>query len=310
MDIKAAAELDTQVCTGDDDVHPRANRFAGTSLPWLAIRPEYRTGTDGLRGVAILAFGVGEEGASWLRKLEASAWFGGLQPNGADLLEAGADSSAGYWMPSTPVAAWTGAAGLGSYTVAPLPRSILATLALPAGATDADAEAAFELVRFLRARRVCGQRPCVLVTSDAEPGVRSEVLHRRLREAGAFLVTPWPGTPVAHLHGFALRAAIEPRDGRLICVDLADHFVTWPSGGAAVLRLCDDMQAAHAALRNDPDRMTSVIHWHVVPGAGQLIALDRLGQHAVSADGASLVLTTAGRIDGTCGTMDLLCPLP
>ena len=117
-----------------------------------------------------------------------------------------------------------------------------------------------------------------------------------------FLLRCYPGSP-------SLRAAIEPHGERLVCVDLADHLAAWPAGDAAILRRCGGMDAAHAALRESPGRMTSVIYWHVAPENADFAALDCLGQEAAAAGGMPSVLTTAEGVDGVRGTVDLLQPL-
>ena len=94
-----------------------------------------------------------------------------------------------------------------------------------------------------------------------------------------------------------------------MCVDLADHLMTWPSGGGASLRLCEGMHAAHAALQENFARVTSTIHWHFLRSQARLIALDQLAQYALSINKKPVVFTNVERIDSTYGSVNLLSPL-
>jgi len=100
--------------------------------------------------------------------------------------------------------------------------------------SDGSGRAFVGLVGALRARRdPRGRKLTVAVTAKTA----SAALVHRLLDLGAFVIRAGSGAAGHHLHHFPLRAAIVPRAGRLICVDLADYLRTWRPGRVATLNV-------------------------------------------------------------------------
>jgi hypothetical protein len=190
-----------------------------------------------LHGVACLLFGVGTAGVDWLARLACSGWFVGLEPRAGDIVAAGGLPHGGWAMPASGASADEGdllTAAEGFFTSVPLPSAWYAAVAIPRGAGLEEWSATLGLVGALRERSdPLGRKLTVIATVDTAPGLASAPFVRRLLDRGAFVVCADPDAPSAsgdHLHHFPLRAAVIPRQGRLICVDLADYLHTWRPG--------------------------------------------------------------------------------
>ena len=306
------------------------------SVAWISARPEYWLPTDGDRtpeildspepglGVACLVFGIGAGGADWIDRLERSEWFAGLEPRPDDLAVAGG-TAAGRW--TVPV----GRAGRGNRTAgeikalvarARLPNAPLATVAVPRGAGSGDLAAALALVSALRQRRdAAGCRTAVIVTVEAGPPPATGAFVRGLLDQGAFMMQAGVDVSDDHIHHFPLRAVMLPRRGRrLVCVDLADHLACWAPGRTADLHVIPSVfdEAARALSRllvlgNATSSQVRALNLHAhcdldAPGIS-LEELDRLATHCrglfLGPDG-DMVFTTADRLDGVTGSVDLL----
>ena len=110
-----------------------------------------------------------------------------------------------------------------------------------------------------------------------------------------------------------------PRQGRLVCVDLADYLLTWRPGRAADLHvLSSDLDAAEQAMRSLPlhDRGGEGVRavnlgFHLAPDVPglSLSEIDRFASRccelALPPDGDA-VFTDTHRLDGRTGSVDLL----
>jgi hypothetical protein len=135
------------------------------------------------------------------------------------------------------------------------------------------------------------------------------VLVRRLRERGAFVVYNSDRTADSdHLHHFPLRATVRPRQGRLICVDLADYLHTWRPGRDGDLHVLPfGLDSCESVGRG----CALNILFHFDPSAPGP-TLDEVDHYAsryreliLESDG-DVVFTTADRLDGRAGSLDLL----
>ena len=300
------------------------------SVAWLSARPEYwpTTPENGApaRGVACLLFGIGAGGAGWLARLVRSDWFAGLEPQAEDLAVAGGLARGGWAGGASGgegrhLAASAAAEAEAIFASAPLPSAWYASVAVPCGAGPAGQSAALGLVGALTERRdPLGRQITVVVTVEAVPGSAQDgAFVRRLLDRGAFVVRGGadPGaTGGDHLHHFPLRAAVIPRRGRLVCVDLADYLHTWRPGRVADLHvLSSDLNAAEPVLRTLPlpGRRSDVmraLNLGFQPGPGQSLSeIDRFASRCCElllAPDGDAVFTDTDRLDGRTGLVDLL----
>ena len=289
------------------------DRVSRSGLSWLAVRSEYarlvRDGVPALDGVGWLLFGTGAHGAGWLDRLSRSAWFAGLEPRPVDL-EHGVDAR-GHWpMPDLDSIADEGdlaTAAAAVFASAPLPPAWCAAVAVTPRIGTAEIATVLGLVEALRARRdPLGRRLTVVVTIDNE-GPSAEALTRRLHDRGAFVIRGSADASGDHLHHYPLRATIQPREGRLICVDLGDFLLTWRPGRGAVLQTLSGNLAAKPGHQGCAVNILFQFDWNAP--SFSLEQIDRLAsalcEQRLSADGDA-VFTTSDRLDGRTGTVDLL----
>ena len=299
---------------------------AAASLAWLSARPEYWPPQPGngapAWGVACLLFGIGARGAGWLARLTRSDWFAGLEPRAEDLAVAGGVARGGWASgASGDEGSHVAAAAEAFFASAPLPSAWYAAVAVPCGIGPAEQSAALGLVGALRKRRdPLGHRITVVVTVEAVPGSKQDgAFVRQLLDRGAFVVRGGASPGAAggdHLHHFPLRAAVIPRRGRLVCVELADYLHTWRPGRVADLHvLLADWDAAEQALRTLPlpsRRSDGVcaLNLGFQPDAGQSLSkIDRFASRCCKqllAPGGDAVFTDTDRLDGRTGLVDLL----
>ena len=340
MKIEAQSNAATNDIPSLDRARPTCADAAGVSLieadptiSWISARPDYwplpdGTGAppslivpDSVLGVMCLIFGVGAGGADWIAHLARSAWFAGLEPRMEDMLGAGG-ASTGCWTISD------GSAGRGRETAAmaeacfaqaPLPDAPLAMVAVPRGAEPSELAAVLGLVGALRERRgVSGCRMAVVVTVEAGASCADSAFERGLLDRGAFVVRAGMGATGDHLHHFPLRAAVIPRTGRLVCVDLADYLACWRPGAMADLHVipCSFDEAALALgtlLTAAEGSSVSALNLHLhldldAPG-NHLVELDQLAtccREFFLGPEDGMVFTTADRLDGVTGLADLL----
>jgi len=304
-------------------------------ITWIAARSEYwpsvgrnpvlsgLNNPDPLFSVTCLAFGIGAAGADWIARLGRSAWFAGLEPSKEDLAISGG-VSAGRW--TAPVRS-TGSKGRIAAEVeafvarARFPNAPLVTIAVPQDAGTGDLAVALGLVSALRQRRDARRcRTAVIVTIEAERTADASAFVRGVLDRGAFVVRARLGASGDHLHHFPLRAAILPRRGRLVCVDLSDHLVCWRPGSAADLHVIpsgfDDAARVLSRLPMPGDagvRRVSALNLHLHPDldarSNLIVEIDRLATQCrellLGPDG-DMVFTTADRMDGITGSADLL----
>ncbi len=297
-------------------------------IAWLSTRPEYwppPLGGGELHGVACLLFGVGTAGVDWLARLACSGWFVGLEPRAGDIVAAGGLPHGGWAMPASGASADEGdllTAAEGFFTSAPLPSAWYAAVAIPRGAGPEEWSATLGLVGALRERSdPLGRKLTVIATIDAAPDPVSAPFVRRLLDRGAFVVCADPDAPSAsgdHLHHFPLRAAVIPRRGQLICVDLADYLHTWRPGRIAHLHVVpfawDDAELAMGGLplpKVGGSARALNIGFHLDPFAqGKPLAeIDRFSTRCrelfLPPEGDT-VFTNTDRLDGKVGSADLL----
>ena len=293
----------------------RRDPVAPTQIAWLASRSEYwpTLVQADVRGVACLLFGIGAAGTGWLDRLARSEWFAGLEPRADDLAE-GETSRGGWAVPA-------GAAGDGGRAVealvasAALPRAWYASVAIPPGTGSGELSAALGLVAALQGRRdPLGRRLTVVVTVEAAR-IGGDAFVRRLRDRGAFVVRAGLGAAGDHLHHTPLRAQVQPRWGRLICVDFADYLHTWRPGRVADLHVIPAALDAALALCRMPVPASSVralnlgFHLGSDPRADALARMDEFAElcrrRFLGPDG-DMVFTNADRLDGEAGPTDLL----
>lgn len=311
---------------------PETRAAGQPAFSWISARPEYWPSAPGsprdipsvpvpCLGVLSLVFGVGAGGAGWVARLARSGWFAGLEPRTEDLVVAGGISAGCWTAPAGAAEARHVASQARSFvTQAPFPNAILGIVAIPLDATPGDRAVARGLVAGLRERRDATSCRLAVVATVEAVTARADAFARELRALGAFVVRAGLGATGDHFHHFPLRAAVLPRQGRLVCVDLADHLACWRPGGAAVLTVIpfrfDDAVAALRRLAvagsagNPPARALN-LHLHRQPdGSGHLlVALDRLAttcQELLLRPGDDMVFTTADRLDDVTGSADLL----
>lgn len=297
-------------------------------IAWLSTRPEYwppPLGGGELHGVACLLFGVGTAGVGWLARLACSGWFAGLEPRAKDLAAAGGLPHGGWAMPASGASADEGdliTAAKTFFTSAPLPSAWYAAVAIPCGAGPDERSATLGLVGALRERRdPLGRRLTVVATIEVAPDPVSASFMRRLLDCGAFVMRADPNTPSAsgdHLHHFPLRAGVIPRQGQLICVDLADYLHTWRPGGVAHLHVVPFAWGdADLALCGLPPPEVGGgaralnMGFHLDPCAqGKPLAeIDRFSTRCCELflrPGGDTVFTNTDRLDGKVGSADLL----
>lgn len=170
------------------------------------------------------------------------------------------------------------------------------------------------LVKALRARRDPGGSAMRVVVT-LEDGAGDEAFAARLGELGAFVVRPGPGVPSSHLHHLPARILFHHR--RFICIDLVDTLLVWQPGREATLHCipADPGTAARALdgipvpqggalgidlqFHHDLDLLPDSVCFDI-----DLVAND-CANRLLRPDGDRLV-TTASRLDGRTGTVDLL----
>lgn len=335
--VRLQDELDTTSPCGPAGPCPAGAKAdtVATSISWTSARsgywPVHRSdASPGLilpgpvLGVACLVFGVGVSGAGWVDRLACSRWFAGLEPQPEDLARVDGEPAGRWCLPASCAESQHDVAGAARafFEHGPLPNAPLATVAVMPDAGHGDLAAALGLVAALRELR-CGHgcRTAVVVTVDGVSSPALLALVRAVRDLGAFVVRAGMAAEGDHLHHFPLWAAMIPRAGHLVCVDLADHLATWPPGGVADLHVIPAAyDAAEAVFRSLADAgradggaaaQAANPHMHLdadAPGS-PLAAIDRLATSCqtllMAADG-NLVFTDTERLDGTTATADLL----
>jgi hypothetical protein len=297
-------------------------------IAWFSARPEYwppPNGGGGLHGIGCLLFGIGTAGVGWLSRLACSGWFAGLEPRAEDLAVAGGLLHGGWTMPAIGASADKGVlltAAEAFFTSTSLPSAWYAAVAIPRGAGPEEWSATLGLVGALREKSdPLGRKLTVIATTDAATDFVSAPFVRGLLDRGAFVVRADPDALSAsgdHLHHFPLRAAVIPRQGQLICVDLADYLHTWRPGRIAHLHVVpfawDDAELAMDGLplpKVEGSAHAINIGFHLDPCAqGKPLAqIDRFStqcsQLFLRPDGDT-VFTNTDRLDGTIDSADLL----
>jgi len=299
-----------------------------SDIAWLAARPEYWPSPPDrgeLRGVGCLLFGVGRDGVGWLERLASSEWFLGLEPHVDDLAAAGGHASGGWAMPVGRVSGEEGhviTAAEAFFRCAPLPSAWYAAVAIPRCAAPEEWSATIGLVGALREKNdPLGRKLAVMVTIDADADLISAPFVRRLLDRGAFIVCADPDEPSAsgdHLHHFPLRAGVIPRQGQLICVDLADYLHTWQPGRTAHLHVVpfawDDAELALgwlplAKVGGSACALNIGFHLDACAQGKPLAEIDsfstRCRELFLRPEGDT-VFTNTDRLDGKVGSADLL----
>ncbi len=208
------------------------------------------------------------------------------------------------------------------FTSAPLPSAWYAAVAVTRRTAPEERSATVGLVGALRERSdPFGRKLTVVATIEADPDPVSASFVRRLLDCGAFVVRADPDAPSVsgdHLHHFPLRAAVIPRQGQLICVDLADYLHTWRPGRIAHLHVvpfaCDYAELAMCGLplsKVGGSARALNIGFHLDPCAQgkPLIEIDRFSTRCrelfLRPEG-NTVFTNTDRLDGKVGSADLL----
>ena len=311
MDRRAWFRSDdgVQVSSREDDYEPAPL----PGVTWLTIRPEYvrprKDNQPALHGVFWLLFGIGKHGAAWLDRLGQSAWFAGLEPQPEDLDHG--SHARGYWaMPTLGDIAHE--CDLATETEifvvnARLPQAWCAAIAVSPRIGPAEIAMTLGLVEALQARRdPLGRRLTVVVTME-NAGPLSEVLTRQLCDRGAFVIRGSAEASGDHLHHYPLRATINQREGRVICVDLGDLLLTWRPGRNAVLHTIScDLEVEPGS----PGCAINILFDFDWDGPGfSLEEIDRLSgelcERWVTNDG-DVVYTTANRLNERTRWIDLL----
>ena len=138
-----------------------------------------------------------------------------------------------------------------------------------------------------------------------------------LLKRGAFVVRSGSGTGDDHLHHLPLRASVDVRNGRLVCVDLADYLVSWRPGDSAelhVLSLTPDYGHSAVEMLPQPEGVTLALnvemHWDPAAAGNELVELDRLGtrcyEHFLGGEDCNLLYATSDRLYGETGTVDVV----
>lgn len=308
----------------------KASGTEPTSITWLSLRPENWsrrdqsfTPTSGkleirpsswLNGISCIAFAIGTNGAAWLEDLAASHWFSGLEPQPDDIAENGSAVNGQLLLEDEDLRNPTGISAM--LKRIDWPTVPVAAIAVPHGAQSSDQTATLCLVSELRARRDRhGCRIAVVVTLESTQGddaFELELLHR-----GAFVVRSRHGANGNHLHHFPLRASVYPRNGRLVCVDLADYLTCWQPGSSAelhVLPLASDYGHSAVDLLPKPDGITLALnidmHWDSAADGSSLVELDRFATHCCEHffrdKDYNYLFTTSDRLHGETGTVDIV----
>jgi hypothetical protein len=305
------------------------------SISWISVRSEYWAvatppetppgwnAFEPVLGLACLVFGIGVCGSEWVARLAHSGWFAGLEPQPEDLTAVDGETTGCWCLPTS--CAETGhdvaGAALAFFEHGSIPNVPLTTVAVTPDAEQGDFAAALGLVAALRERR-CGRgcRTAVVVTVEGSSSPALLALVRGLRDLGAFVVRPGMAAGGDHLHHFPLRAAVTPRGGRLVCVDLADHLACWAPGGVADLHVIPSAyDAAEQVFRRLADAGNAEgcgtravnLHQHFdenAPGH-PLVEIDRLATACrafLLAPNGNMIFTNSERLDGTTVTGDLL----
>lgn len=302
---------------------PAGPSLAGATVSWISARPGYWPDADGQApplgaGVVCLVFGIGGGCSAWVARLAQSQWFAGLEPRPNDLAAAVGQPAGGWRLPDAGAADQHDAA-FAFFRHGAIPDAPLAMVAITRDAGRGELAAATGLVAALRARR-CGRgcRTAVVVTFEGGPAPAALAAVHALRSLGALVIRPGMAMGGDHLHHFPLRAIMEPRKGRLICVDLADHFACWPPGGVADLHAipsaCDAAEPVVRGLAETGCRRACAITLHMqldagVSGGSVLERIDRLAtlcQAVLLEPDGPMVFTDIQWLDGATTTADLL----
>jgi hypothetical protein len=236
--------------------------------------------------VAGLIFGFGAAGVAWLANLSGSHWFAGLAPRAEDLAFSGGVSRGEWAMPAAVGAPRDlGSATQAFFTSAPLPKASFASVAIPHGLGADEQAVAVGLVAALRERTDPeGRKMTVVATIET----KDEMFTRRLLNLGAFVVRGAPGADSVsneRLHHYPSRAAITPRQGRLICVDLADFLYTWRPGFVGELHVlpftdCEDTNPSKELLLPkvgvQPWGLNILFHLDLGAPGSPLVEMDRV----------------------------------
>lgn len=262
-------------------------------IGWLSVRPGYWAllqGEDDLHGIMCLQFGVGSAGLGWLTRLADSEWFRGLEPRPEDLSEAG------------------GPPGSTFFDGASLPTVWYAAVAIPDEAEPGERAAAVRLVAALRERADPLGRKLPVVATFGASG--DPALARSLLGVGAFVIRAAAGSS-DHLHHFPLRAAVAPREGQLIGVDLDDILQTWQPGSMGDLHDVPTVEPAAGCLPRSHRCSAISIGFHLDAGApgNALVVMNDFAMRCRERylpDGGTAVFTNTNRLDGRSGSADLL----
>ncbi len=187
--------------------------------------------------------------------------------------------------------------------VAALPVAQVVSIAIDAEMARRHVGSLCGFVSGLRRRHegaICAPVVMITVMGDVTDGLTAV-----LAATGAYVLAGTAGVIADHLHHFPFRATITPHFGRLICVDLIDHLSAWGPGRVATLRNFPDVDTAETVLRR-ADESALMWHWHLRPKDWTRANSLRLA--AIAQDMAAPgVVTTAERLDGLSGTVDLVC---
>ena len=308
----------------------KASATGSTSITWLSLRPEYwlspnhtfpsTAHTHKIRssnrvcGIACIAFAIGTGGAGWFDRLTASQWFPGLEPQLGDIAQDGCAVTGHLLLEDDYLHDAIGISAM--FKRAPWPVAPVAAIAVPQGSRPSDQLATLSLVSELRTRRDGhGCRMAVVVTVASTEG--DDAFELELLKRGAFVLRAGSGTGDDHLHHFPLRASVDVRNGRFVCVDLADFLACWRPGNSAKLHLLsltpDYGHSAVELLPRSDDATFALnidIHWDPHAVDNQLVELDRLGthcyEHFLAGEDCYFLLTTSDRLHGETGTVDVV----
>ena len=243
--------------------------------------------------------------------MTASSWFKGLKPRPEDL--GTVEQPFGQWVaPSTSGAGDLQGALDRGIAESPLPRALIASIAVMDCADDAERQLAVALVTALAGYPAPGRwSPRVVVTLD--PLIAADTaLIRGMRQAGAVVVIGGGSMTEDHLHHYPARAITIPRSGQLIGVDAADHLDALDAGAVAHLHsIPSDLTRALAALEavRPPWPVRGMILDFLIDGPESPLTLydiDRLAtacRQDVFPGIANMLFTTR---EGTEGLVDVL----
>ena len=161
----------------------------------------------------------------------------------------------------------------------------------------------------------------MLVTVESAGVLAVDPFVQGLLDRGAIVVRgglDTSSTQSDHLHHFPLRAAVTPRCGQLVGVELSDYLLTWRPGSLAdlhVLPFVDndaELDLSGLPLLKASGEVRALnIGFHLDPAtpARSLAEIDRLAtrccERFLSPDGIA-VFTNVDRLDGKVGSADLL----